>query len=154
MSHTINKRHSKELRRLAEVNYALLASLAPDLHTLPKSAVSCVENFVDLHLRILERTRYTTALVLTHHFRAGEALISAPELWVRVYHDACVAEPIPHMNGSSPAHTRAYTWNKALDNQVKWKLNNFMEKWLRQCLEMGHHFEPAEVHDEGAALTS
>jgi uncharacterized protein YqiB (DUF1249 family) len=141
MSHTIVKKRASDLKRLFEVNYTLLMRLAPDLDLIPDAALSTSDECVDIYIKIIERTRYTTTLSLTHYFEAGDALIPAPDLWIRVYHDARVAEAVPRKDGSTVVHGRIFTRNKTLDADIKWKLNDFTEKWLRYCLARGHRFE-------------
>ena len=140
MSHTINRQRNRDLHRLNEINYQLILKLIPNLRHMDELAVSFSLNVPDLHLRIIERSPYTTVISLTHEFKAGSARIPAPDLWVRVCHDAMVAEAIANQDGASPAHAKIYTWHKGLDADVKWRLNTFAEKWLKRCLKQGHQF--------------
>jgi len=141
MSHTINRQRSRDLHRLNEINYQLILKLIPNIRNTHESVISTTLNAPDLHLHIIERSPYTTVIALTHEFMAGSASIPAPDLWVRVCHDAMVAEAIANQDGASPAHAKTYTWHKGLDADVKWKLNTFAEKWLKRCLKQGHRFE-------------
>lgn len=146
MSHTINRQRSRDLHRLNEINYQLILKLIPNLRYMKESAVSHTLVAPDLHLGILERSPYTTVISLTHEFKAGSARIPAPDLWLRVCHDAKVAEAIVNQDGASPAHARTYTWHKGLDADIKWRLNTFAEKWLKQCLKYGHKFKSFESY--------
>ena len=146
MSHTIQRRHIHDLRRLHEVNYRLVMQLIPDMLNMGDEAVSRVKKGDDLHLQIIERSPYTTALSLTHHFQAGSIRLPVPDLWLRVYHDVCVAEAIAQLGGNSPAHARTYDWHEGLDADIKRKLNSFTEKWLRHCLQQGHSFHSVDLH--------
>ena len=130
MNHTINRHRNRDLHRLSEINYQLILKLIPNLRCMAESAVSVSLNSPDLHLHIIERSPYTTVISLTHEFRAGSASIPAPDLWLRVCHDAMVVEAIANQDGDSPAHARTYTWHKGLDSDTKWRLNTFAEKWL------------------------
>jgi len=118
------------------------------MRNMGDAAVSRVREGDDLHLRIIERSPYTTALSLTHHFQAGSIRLPAPDLWLRVYHDVCVVEAIAQLDGNSPAHARTYDWHEGLDANIKRKLNTFTEKWLRHCLQQGHSFRNDEIHSE------
>lgn len=146
MSHTIPRRRIHDLHRFHEVNYQLVMRLIPDMLNMADTAVSRVKDGDDLHLQIIERSPYTTALSLTHHFKAGSIRLPVPDLWLRVYHDVCVAEAIAQLDGNSPAHARAYDWHEGLDTDIKRKLNSFTEKWLRHCLYQGHGFQANELH--------
>ncbi|MDZ7809663.1 MAG: DUF1249 domain-containing protein [Arhodomonas sp.] len=44
---------------------------------------------------MLERCAYTTSVLLTHYFRRGGDAEVAPDLRMRIYHDARVAEVLP-----------------------------------------------------------
>jgi len=71
MSHTINLKRSHDLERLYDVNFQLLLKLIPQLRQIKESRVSTTLNAADLHLRIIERSPYTTVISLTHEFMAG-----------------------------------------------------------------------------------
>jgi len=148
MSHTINYKRHHDFERLYEINYQLLLKLIPQLHKMSTVCVSTVLNAADLHLRVIERSPYTTVISLTHEFMAGPAHLPAPDLWIRVCHDACVAEAIANQDGQSPAHARTYTWHKGLDADIKWRLNTFAERWLKECLKQGHQFIAPESYSE------
>jgi len=148
MSHTINHKRSHDLERLYEINFQLLLKLIPQLRQMTVGCVSSVLNAADLHLRIIERSPYTTVISLTHEFMAGPTSLPAPDLWLRICHDACVAEAIANQDGNSPAHARTYTWHKGLDTDIKWQLNAFAEKWLKDCLKQGHQFQTPESYSK------
>jgi uncharacterized protein YqiB (DUF1249 family) len=152
MSHTIQRRRIHDLHRLNEVNYQLVMRLIPGLPNIGATAISRTERGDDLHLQIIEHSPYTTALSLTHHFQAGSIRLPVPDLWLRVYHDVCVAEAIAQLDGNSPAHARVYDWHKGLDTDIKHKLNTFTEKWLRHCLQQGHCFRADDLHSESLSV--
>lgn len=140
MSHTINRQRSEQLSRLNESNYQLLAQLLPDLCLMGDTAVSRVPGSHDLYMHIIERSPYTTVLSLTYKLKVGDAHLPAPDLWIRVCHDANVAEAIEQLDGKRPAHAREYNAHGGLDLDTKWQLNTFMEKWLKRCLNQGHRY--------------
>lgn len=152
MSHTINRTRSHDFERLYDVNFQLVSALIPDLRLMPVDAVSSVHKAPDLHLRIIERSPYTTVIALTHEFMAGSAALPAPDLWLRVSHDARVAEAIANQDGASPAYARSYTWHRGLDADIKWRLNTFAEKWLSACLKQGHQFRISESHSNALSV--
>lgn len=106
------------LMALYESNYVRLGWLARDLGALADLAVSRVEGDCELHLRIAERSRYTTTIELTY------APLGLPDLRVRVYHDAHVAE------AQGPGETA----------RARWGRNMLLNKWLEYCVERGHRF--------------
>lgn len=154
MSHSITKYKAEDLQRLHEVNYHLLMRLVPCLHGITDVAVSMAHLTANLYLHIHERTPYTTVLSLTHQIEIGDSSVPAPDLWLRVYHDACVAEAIAQQDGAGPAHSRDYSLQLGLDSDIKWKLNQFMEKWLKNCIELGHVFDEDSILEASEAVSS
>src|SRR5258706_14855233 len=80
------------LMTLYESNYIRLGWLVGDLRALSGEHRSSVAGDCDLKLTVLEHGPYTTMLSLTYAFEPGRALGDAPDLEIRVYHDARVAE--------------------------------------------------------------
>jgi len=131
------------LMELYELNYIQLRRLVPDLDAVQQRSVSKLTGALDLYLTILERTRYTTTLNLSYRFAGSGTSYLAPDVQVRVYHDAQLAEVLSHSRrhgrangGQGPSHARY-----AL--QTKWQMNRFLHKWLGYCLHQGHGFSPA-----------
>ncbi len=126
------------LMELYEGNYILMRRLAPRPWRLPDDNVSRVRGSVDLYLKVRERSRYTTTLSMTHYFDRDEGAVE-PDLLLRVYHDARVAEVMP----DTPVE-RFRLWNgrrpdpRSLD--WRWEMNRFLNRWLRYCLAEGHQF--------------
>ena len=145
----IPSRSFATLMELYEGNYILMRRLAPDLRRLREANVSRVRGSVDLHLCLRERSPYTTTLSMTHFFDRGEYAVE-PDLLLRVYHDARVAEVMPETpverfclwSGRRP-EPRSLDW--------RWEMNRFLNRWLRYCLSEGHGFPgpAAPVADVG-----
>ncbi|MBV6418615.1 MAG: hypothetical protein CMLOHMNK_03523 [Steroidobacteraceae bacterium] len=106
------------LMALYESNYVRLGWLAGDLGAIPRESVSAVEGDCELRLRIVSRARYTTCLELTY------PPLALPEMHVRVYHDAHLAEA-QGAGGST---------------SERWTRNMLLNKWLEYCVERGHRF--------------
>lgn len=127
------------LMELYESNYILMRRLAPALDQLETTNRSLGRDGVDLHLRLLERTAYTTAVCLTHYFDPTSSPGSEPDLMIRIYHDARVAEVMPetpadgfHLWQGERPEAKSLPW--------RWELNRFLNRWLRYCLGQGHVF--------------
>ena len=80
------------LMELYECNYMRLRLLVPDLANMPEDAISQADGALDLHLQVVERCKYTTTIKLTYQFFDAEGEFAAPDIKVRIYHDAQVAE--------------------------------------------------------------
>lgn len=123
-----------------ERNFARLASLAPWLgqHHL----TTCVRrgSCGVLCLKVVEQSRYTVTVVLTHHLETGSARVSDPEMRIRFYLDARVAEVLSYQG--------QFSWysfwlpHSGIVGYVceKRRLNHFLEDWLEHCLEQGYCF--------------
>ncbi len=105
------------LMALYESNYVRLGWLSGDPGALRGEYVSRRAADCELRLAVRERARYTTTIELTY---PG---IAMPELSVRVYHDARLAEA----QGGESAPER-------------WARNMLLNKWLEYCVERGHRF--------------
>lgn len=127
---------------LYECNYIRMRNLVPELDAIPATLVSKVAGALDLHLHIVERCKFTTTLNLTYHFSDEEGLFLAPDLQVRMYHDAQVGEVIAcgRRRGVRQAEYNRMRNNYSL--QEKWHMNRFLQKWLGYCLLQGHRFKP------------
>ena len=80
------------LMTLYESNYVRLRGLAGDLRALAGRHVSRVPSDCDLHLDAVEHSPYTTVFRLTYFFEDAPGVVADPDLEVRVYHDARLAE--------------------------------------------------------------
>lgn len=131
------------LMAIYEQNYIYINELLGNLEALPKQWVSRLPTHLPLRFKVLERFRYTTTLSLTYLFRESGVPHTDPDIIVRLYHDAGVAEALGF--GESPQECGAMT--QPVDGWVlerKWQLNRFLEKWLEYCLACGHRF-PADA---------
>jgi uncharacterized protein len=128
------------LMTLYESNYIRLGWLAGDLRTLDGEHRSRVTGDCELKLTLLERGPYTTMLSLTYAFGAERGFPDAPDLDIRVYHDARVAEA----SGFGKSSGRA-SGGKALAAPAerlgpRWSRNMLLNKWLEYCVDRGHRF--------------
>ena len=144
--------HSPEVRRLARqlpnlhsAIYAGLGLLLPDELNRSDSLVSKRPNGPDLFLHVLERHDYTSYLQLTHVLGNGE--VQNPNAFVRVYHDAKLAEA----TAFSPEQgiQRFAGPDLPLHGQVvrSWRLNRALVKWIDYLLEQGHGAQSFEASD-------
>ena len=135
------------LMDLYERNYINMRRLIPDMPPASAMGISQVAGGLDLHLRIIERNRYTSELSLTYQFaQASDAILAEPNLRIRVYHDARLAEVM----AAHPRHHAAFSADLLLaarpdSSQLRsrWKINRFLFKWLTYCLRQGHRFGAA-----------
>jgi uncharacterized protein len=133
------------LMELYECNYIRLRNLVPDLDAMPDEVCSRIDGVLDLHLRIVERCKFTTTLNLTYVFQDDEGSFPAPDMQVRMYHDAQVGEVI---SCGRRRGLRQASYNRMFNTYTlaeKWRMNRFLQKWLGYCLMQGHRFIPGRV---------
>ena len=133
------------LMELYECNYIRLRNLVPDVDDMPDQVCSRIDGVLDLHLRIVERCKFTSTLNLTYIFHDEEGPFPAPDMQVRMYHDAQVAEVISCGRRRGIRHA---SYNRMFNRYTlteKWRMNRFLQKWLGYCLMQGHRFIPGRV---------
>lgn len=129
------------LMDVCEESYHSLIQLAPELRRSRGSFCSRPSAGIELYLQVLEQSRYTTMIRLTHAFRpdVGDALgCLDPDARLCVYHDAMQVEVLDLCQTALPIY-RHYA-QPALD--AKWKANVFLARWLGYCIRQGHCFGP------------
>ena len=128
------------LLELFERNFRLIECLTPELELPFDDAVSYSSTDLPLRLTVLERGRYTSAFRLTYEFAEGQGTRLEPDLKVRVYRDARLAEALtcpsrPAWVATDEGDPQAMQF---LDAQ--WGRNVLLHKWLHYLLEHGHGF--------------
>ena len=128
------------LMTLYESNYIRLRGLAPDMAALEGSLVSEVAGDCPLHLEVIEHCRYTTTVRLTYLFEEGPNVLADPDLQVRVYHDAKLAEVLQCARWHRHDMLTLIHSQLARDLGDRWLRNIMLNKWLDYCVERGHKF--------------
>ncbi|MBU6378235.1 MAG: DUF1249 domain-containing protein [Gammaproteobacteria bacterium] len=128
------------LMSLYESNHRRLGELAGELRSLDGLHRSSVQGDVDLELRVSERSPYTTMLQLTYVFGDDAVPATAPDMEIRVYHDARLAEAHSWANTHEHPLLRDWRQHAGLDLDQRWARNIMLNKWLEYCLEQGHGF--------------
>jgi len=128
------------LMTLYESNYIRLGWLVPELRRLRGSLVSRVAGEPALELSVVEQCRYTTAFQLTYLFADDEATAREPQLDVRVYHGARLAEACGTGPGPTHPRLRGLAAGVSVSRGERWTCNMLLNKWLEYCVESGHRF--------------
>lgn len=124
------------LMELYEQNYIRFRQLCPDLARISHHAVSHISDEMDLHVYILDRSRFTTTVLLTYVFTDHDRQVHYnPDVKVRIYHDALQAEAL-----SCRYQDKRWARESADALRCKWTLNRFLYKWLSYCRRQGHDF--------------
>jgi len=126
------------LMALYESNYLRLQQLIPELDRLDGYFKSRVAGDCDLHVEIMEKSRYTVTLSLSYFFLEDGKRISDPNLRVRAYLDGRLAEAMYFGEGHRhPALRRLSRAHRAVLDQ-RWRRNILLNKWLAYLMDQGH----------------
>ncbi len=137
------------LMDMYEDNFIKLRKLIPDIQQMKTVAISKSAGHLDLHLKIIERSKFTTTLRLSYCFTENRESRLEPNLKIRIYHDAGLAEV---MSGKLH-HGRLVLDHLPADAlREKWQLNRFLCKWLKYCLRQNHGFANNHPPLSGASL--
>ncbi|MHA6492313.1 DUF1249 domain-containing protein [Pseudomonas borbori] len=136
-----------ELQAACEANYARLMQLLPAMREQPPAhvqsrrvAMSQGEQLLGvLALEVLETCPYTSTLQV----RQEHSLpwLPVPQLEVRVYHDARMAEVIGAQSARRFRGIYPYPNADMHQPDEKTQLNLFLGEWLSHCLACGHEME-------------
>ena len=130
------------LMTLYESNYIRLRALLGDVRGLHGRVVSSAPGDLDLHVEALEHCRYTSILRMTYLFDSTDGEVAEPDLEVRVYHDARLAEA---SQGAERLRNPALAGlRESLPAGLgrRWLRNMLLNKWLDYCSERGHRPVP------------
>jgi len=131
------------LMTVYESNFIKLTRLIADLDDLSGefSQISHSSRDLDLHAEVQQREPYTTTLKLTYWFDEGRPEpVPDPDLIVRIYHDARLAEAVARRDVHRHAKLRELAMRHSLELGRRWCDNIMLNKWLDYLLDMGHVF--------------
>ncbi len=130
------------LMTLYESNFIRFGWLVPDLRRISGSVRSVVTGEPALELSVVEQCRYTTTLGMSYLFDDSDGPVRDPELEIRVYHDARLAEA--RATAVRPAHPQLRRLSAGLPRECdrRWSCNMLLNKWLEYCAGTGHRFAP------------
>jgi uncharacterized protein len=132
------------LEKICESNFQKLFRLIPDLCSFTSSAIGRTQNRPALFLDVVERNPYTLTIELSHRFDRQLSVIFAPDVKIRIYLDAQLAEVIRDQERPEVAGVFK---NPGLVREIqdyKWRLNYFLQKWLDDCLKTDYRFYGCE----------
>lgn len=126
------------LMALYESNYLRLLRLVPELDRIDGCFRSRVAGDCDLHLEVLERSRYTVTLSLTYHFETDDGLLIDPDMSVRAYLDGQLAEVLAIGKRQRHPALRRLVHEHRAELDRRWRGNVVLNKWLDYLSENGH----------------
>lgn len=136
-----NPRNLRSLHGLYESNYQRLVQLLGTAVEQKNKLVSRLPgDELALHLQVLERHRYTTNFQLTYWFAEGEERVADPNLEIRMYHDAKLAETYACGCNQHVSFLSHFDIEAEDILERRWHMNLMLNKWLEYLLEQGHRF--------------
>ncbi len=129
------------LMTLYESNYIRLSWLAQKPGFLKGTIVSVVAGDCPLYLSLKSRTRYTTTLHLSYYFDDDGESVADPDLDLRIYHDARLAEVMACTKRHRHEALKKFDPPGSTELDRRWMRNNMLNKWLDYCVERGHRFD-------------
>jgi uncharacterized protein YqiB (DUF1249 family) len=144
-SHCVTSWHARpvsfvSLMTLYESNYIRLRRLAGDVRVLSGSLLSKAPRECDLHLTVVEHSRYTSILRLTYLFQDTAGSVADPDLELRVYHDARLTEASGCGRWVMHPGLRQIRSTLSAALGERWLRNMMLNKWLDYCTDRGHDF--------------
>ncbi len=126
------------LMSLYESNYLRLQQLIPEIERLDGYYRSSVAGDCDLHVEIIERSRYTVTLSLSYFFYESDHRIADPDLKVRAYLDAQMADAMSLRGDHRHVELRRLSRIHRRELDERWRHNIFLSKWLEYLIDQGH----------------
>jgi len=126
------------LMALYESNYLRLLNLVPELDRLDGCFRSRVAGDCELHLEVIERSRYTTTVSMTYHFAADDGLLLDPDMLVRAYFDGELAEVMAMGKQQRHRTLRRIVTAHKQELDLRWRRNMILNKWLDYLYDQGH----------------
>ncbi|MBL1433678.1 MAG: hypothetical protein COC09_04430 [Gammaproteobacteria bacterium] len=115
-------------------NYERLMTLLPTLQQVSPKHRLALMGCDGFGFELLEKTPYTSVVRLTADWSVCAKLVPAPELTVRLYHDAAVAEVITYQSRGRFKVEYDYPNPNMFNKREKRRLNEFLSAWLGVCL--------------------
>jgi uncharacterized protein YqiB (DUF1249 family) len=126
------------LMTLYESNFLRLRQIIPELERLDGYYQSRVAGDCDLHLEILDRSRYTVTLSLSYFFQADGIRVADPDMKIRAYLDGYLAEAMSLSGDHRHAELRRLTRAHRQELDSRWRRNIVLNKWLEYLMDQGH----------------
>ncbi|WP_151705215.1 DUF1249 domain-containing protein [Nitrincola alkalilacustris] len=127
-----------------QINYARIMKLLPDFESCDEREfrVGIVQQQAVVRIEIDERFRYTSTLLLSYVHESDSRWLEAPQLIVRLYHDARMAEVICLKRRRQLSGVYPYPNGEMHQPDEKQQLNQYLGEWLNLCLDHGFEMEP------------
>lgn len=121
-----------------EANYRRLAKLFPDMTVQDERRLGVSgREPVEVVFKVRERSAHTTLVTLQQREPGRSRWLRLPQLAIRVYHDAQLAEVVGCDGERNVWPRQDYPNRRMLQSDEKAQWNRFLGEWLGTCLAMG-----------------
>ncbi len=125
---------------LYEGNFIKLSALLGNMDRPTGQFISECDRDFNLHLRVEDGSRYTRLLRLTYLFEESCGPVADPDMAVKIYLDARVAEVSAWADIQKHELLAALTRQYAREIDRRWACNMVLSKWLDYLLDNGHRY--------------
>lgn len=128
------------LLNLCEVNYMLLLRIIAKHEVVGEQREFFISDFLNYRIAVNEVTRYTTLITIKQQASIEGydlAEFFKPQMVVRLYHDARMAEVISNQYVSQIKPRYDYPNERMHMPDEKQQINRFLKEWLQLCLQLG-----------------
>lgn len=136
--HPVNTSHCLEM--LCESNYQKLFRLIPELCAFRSHATGEKPSKPSLYLKIIDRSKHTLTVELSHHFNENLKNFMEPAVKIRIYLDANMVEVLKYHARNDVSKVYKSPAQSVEIMNYKWRLNYFLQKWLDHCLQIDYKF--------------
>ncbi len=126
------------LMALYESNFLRLNQVIPELYRLDGYYKSRVAGDCDLHVEIIERSRYTITMSLSYYFDDAGKRVADPDMNIRVYLDCNLAEARQFDGEYRHPTLRKLSNQHRQELNARWRRNILLNKWLEYLIDQGH----------------
>lgn len=137
---------------LYEANFIRFRSLLPRLPGTGEYLVSSSPDDLPVHLSVESASRYTRDLRLTYLFPDDAGLVAEPDLRLRLFLDARMAEVRGWSAGPRHAWLGSLADGQFRELDRRWARNMMLAKWLEYLAERGHAFKVSTASSPLATL--
>lgn len=126
-----------------------LQKVIPALSDIEERGKSVIPNFMALNLDVIHKRSSRIIIALSHYYKHSSGdLIPDPDMEIAVYPAQKLAEALTYQD--SDCYRRVYGDDGATEDiKAKKELNVFLDQWLSNLIEQGHHIKVESEADGG-----
>ena len=136
----LTRRNLAPLMALYDENYQLFFRRVGAPRALPLNEEQVATGPFPLFLTLLEENPYTSTLLLTYRFVVENGEDEEPSAKIRLYHDSHQCEVMSMSQGESLRSFLSLVKSGEENLDARWRLNLFLNHWLRHCIEQKYQF--------------